>query len=310
LTNIAIGPRLIPLSRHDGIELPQIPDRATFDAWASAKDLRWVPSENDNASMAHIGRALRLISGDLYEVTCELCGFGSDAERRLTEVFGEGAESRLRNLHCDLQSLLLQLRSLRSAYLSEQLESLGLTSRSADLKLHFGSDGHQAGAWINVDTYPAPLAMSATWELPFRDASVVQAFVSRVPELLIFPIDIRKFLFEIRRVLIPGGIVRITIETLGFRNDITPRSIESAYRSWADRIGERSRLDYLLRFFGDELARSQARRAGRSQIDVSALLHLLKDEKFSDIRYVNSSVDKAGALGNHRACIQARKPVL
>src|SRR5918994_706665 len=57
----------------------------------------------------------------------------------------------------------------------------------------------------------ASLDLNVLWGLPFPDRSASHVFVSHMLEHLFFPRDVRFFLAELRRVMSPGGVVRIVV---------------------------------------------------------------------------------------------------
>jgi SAM-dependent methyltransferase len=110
-----------------------------------------------------------------------------------------------------LRNSLLPLRRRR---VEQQLSTLGIDATAKGLKLHVGCGKGILPGWINIDVDPAPLALNVLWGLPFPDRSASHVFVSHMLEHLFFPRDVRFFLAEVRRVLAPGGVVRIVVPDL------------------------------------------------------------------------------------------------
>jgi hypothetical protein len=270
------------------------------------------PPRADVSSATLIKKTLKRLSGDLYEIVCELHGLGPYAEQEISAQSGRGVESRLHEMHEDAQALIKQLQALHARYLTAQLDSLGVTAQSESLKLHIGCGALRLQGWINMDSYPAPLSAAAFWELPFRDASVAHALISRVPESLLFPVEIREFVAEIRRVLVPDCVLQVCVPGSPSRVHQRAASIADAYQKWARQIECRTRLDYLLSSFGDEASRASARRFSSPQIDVSALLHILHEEYFTDIRHTSDfgmcQGNAAPEQAARRQYIEAPKP--
>ena len=101
--------------------------------------------------------------------------------------------------------------SLRTASLAAQLHQLGVDATSRGLKLHIGCGKGHLADWINIDVYPAPLALNILRGLPFADGAATHVFVSHLLEHLFYPRDVRPFLAELYRVLAPGGVARIVV---------------------------------------------------------------------------------------------------
>jgi predicted SAM-dependent methyltransferase len=153
---------------------------------------------------------LRLLARSAYELACDVIGLGPEqAERSFAATTGVGLERRLMAALAALDALRSELTPLRRERLNQQLAALGVGPDASELQLHIGCGrGHLPG-WINIDVDPAPLSMNVLWGLPFRDGSVRRAFVSHLIEHLFYPRDVKFFLAELRRVLAPGGTLRI-----------------------------------------------------------------------------------------------------
>ncbi len=154
---------------------------------------------------------LRLLARSFYETACDLLSFGPHAEQALRERTGSGVERRLMALLAAVDGLRSELAALRQPYLARQLEALGPPPATPDLKLHIGCGKSPLAGWVNIDVFPAPLAMNVLWGLPFAAASTRHVFVSHLLEHLFFPRDVKPFLAELRRVLAPGGVVRLVV---------------------------------------------------------------------------------------------------
>jgi SAM-dependent methyltransferase len=168
-------------------------------------------AERSSAAAAGLTRNhLRLLARSTYELACDVVGVGPEnAEQSLAATTGVGLERRLMAALASLDALRSELVPLRRERLQRQLAELGVGADASELQLHIGCGrGHLPG-WINIDVDPAPLSMNVLWGLPFRDGSVRRAFVSHLIEHLFYPRDVQFFLAELRRVLAPGGTVRI-----------------------------------------------------------------------------------------------------
>jgi len=158
---------------------------------------------------------LRALARSTYDLACDLLGTGPVAEQELVRASGIGVEQRLLGMLAAADSLRKELQALRGPALALQLRALQVDAGARGLKLHIGcGKGHLPG-WINIDVHPAPLAMNVLRGLPFADGSADFVFVSHLLEHLYFPRDVQPFLGELRRVLAPGGIVRIVVPDIG-----------------------------------------------------------------------------------------------
>jgi predicted SAM-dependent methyltransferase len=155
---------------------------------------------------------LRLLARSAYDLACDVQGLGPEAaERFLASQTGIGLERRLMAVLASLDGLRSELLPLRRARLSEQLTDLAVEPGARELQLHIGCGPGRLSGWINIDVHPAPLAMNVLWGLPFADGSVRRIFVSHMLEHLFFPRDVRFFLAEVKRVMAPGGVLRVVV---------------------------------------------------------------------------------------------------
>jgi predicted SAM-dependent methyltransferase len=154
---------------------------------------------------------LRTMARMLYETACDTLAFGPWIENELAARSGIGLERRLTALLAGLDGLRQELADSRHEHLQEQLHRLGVKEGDRALKLHIGAGEHRLAGWINIDVHPAQLAMNVLRGLPFAAASVRVVFLSHLLEHLYFPRDVRALLAELRRVLEPGGRVRIVV---------------------------------------------------------------------------------------------------
>ena len=146
-----------------------------------------------------------------YALAGELRGLGPVAHGLLRERQVAPARERLLTALDAVRALQADLAAVRGAALVPQLEALGLHERSRELKVHVGCGGHELPGWINVDNHPAPLAINLDWGLPLPTGSARYVFVAHLLEHLFHPAQSSRLLAEIRRVLAPGGVVRIVV---------------------------------------------------------------------------------------------------
>ena len=146
-----------------------------------------------------------------YVMAGELRGLGPVLHDLLRERRASSARERLLTALDAVLALQADLAAVRGAALVPQLEALGLHEGSRDLKVHVGCGGHELPGWINIDNHPAPLAINLDWGLPLPTGSARYVFVAHLLEHLFHPAQSSRLLGEIRRVLAPGGVVRIVV---------------------------------------------------------------------------------------------------
>jgi len=184
-----------------------------------------------------------------------------------------------------LRSELLQVRRGR---LQEQLAQLGIDAAAKDLQLHIGcGPGHLPG-WINIDVQPAPLAMNVLWGLPFAERSVQRVFVSHLLEHLFFPRDVQFFLGELKRVMAPGGVVRIVVPDLEkcisayAANDRA--FFESRRETWSWWPENATRLEDFLAYAGAGAEPAHLFEAHKYGYDFETLAKVLGEAGFERVR--------------------------
>ena len=146
-----------------------------------------------------------------YALAGELRALGPVAHGLLRERHMAPAHQRLLSALDTVCALQADLAAVRGAALVPQLDALGLHAASRELKVHIGCGGHELPGWINVDNHPAPLAINLDWGLPLPSGSARYVFLAHLLEHLFHPAQSNRLLGEIRRVLAPGGIVRIVV---------------------------------------------------------------------------------------------------
>jgi predicted SAM-dependent methyltransferase len=178
---------------------------ATF---APTREAKASNSEIDHIATSRVTAALLQ---SLYDLVGELRGIGPTAHELLHQP---GELSLRRRMECILsavEELHADLAEVRGPILHKQLQALGIDDRSRNLQIHIGCGGHHLPGWVNLDNYPAPLATNLACGLPLPDCSARYVFLSHLLEHLFYPAESHRLLDEIRRVLQPGGIVRIVV---------------------------------------------------------------------------------------------------
>jgi SAM-dependent methyltransferase len=155
-------------------------------------------------SCAHLNALAR----QMYDLSADVQGLGEYGETAMRAT-GAGLERRLLALGAAVNGLRRDLAALRAPYLTEQFAAL--EPAGGALALHIGCGPVHLAGFVNIDIAPAPLSMNVLWGLPFEDNSARVVYLSHLLEHLFYPIDVMALFAEIRRVLQPGGLVRIVV---------------------------------------------------------------------------------------------------
>ena len=121
------------------------------------------------------------------------------------------SQPRLADLRDEAQALLGELAARRPALVAAQLARLGLTRRSKGLKLNLGAGETRIEGFLNIDAWPADLALDLRWGLPFGGGAVDAVYCCHALEHFAYPDAALALLKEIRRVLARGGVARIVV---------------------------------------------------------------------------------------------------
>jgi predicted SAM-dependent methyltransferase len=253
---------------------------------------------------------LRLLSRNLYDTACDLLSFGPYAEVEMLKRTGAGVERRLMALLAAIDGFRSELGPLRQAYIASQIAALGVDPAAREHKLHIGCGKNHLDGWINIDVFPAPLAMNVLWGLPFADGSVRYIFVSHMLEHLFFPRDVKSFLAQLHRVLAPGGVVRIAVPDVeqcieAYIND--DRTFFGSRReSWPWWPEHPTRLEDFLAYAGAGAEPAYLFESHKYGYDFETLSRVLADAGFSGVvrsSYMESAhealrVDHISAVAN------------
>ena len=228
---------------------------------------------------------LATLARAVYELSSDLRAFGPEADRVLA-AHG-GAEAQARAMLAHVHGLRAQLAAARPAWLAAQRERLGLAADARALKLHLGSGGHAIAGWVNLDVHPAPLCWNVHWGLPFADGAATHVFVSHLFEHLFFPHDAMAFLVELKRVLAPGGCVRIVVPDVAQLIDAYQRGDRAFFAQraahWQGARGDGPLLAQFLNYAGAGPDPGYLFEAHKFGYDFDTLAHLLREAGFEGI---------------------------
>jgi predicted SAM-dependent methyltransferase len=85
-----------------------------------------------------------------------------------------------------------------------------------NLQIQLGSGGQPKPGWVNVDLFAdADVHLDLREPLPFADDSARIVYAEHVLEHFIYPNEVHGILREIRRVLAPGGAIKLVVPDAG-----------------------------------------------------------------------------------------------
>jgi predicted SAM-dependent methyltransferase len=252
-----------------------------------APDAPEASERNEAEQTARIKNHLKLLARSVYDTACDLHGLGPQAEQALIEQTGVGVERRLMALLAAVDGLRSELRSVRDTHIVRELARLGLTADTRNLKLHIGCGPGHLKDWVNIDIHPAPLSMNVLWGLPFKDGSAQYVFLSHMLEHLFFPRDVRALLAEVRRVLAPGGVVRIVVpdieQCIAAYVTHDRAFFESRRETWSWWPENPTRLEDFLAYAGAGPEPAYLFESHKYGYDFETLQRVLTDEGFTSI---------------------------
>ncbi|QNP41791.1 class I SAM-dependent methyltransferase [Lysobacter solisilvae (ex Woo and Kim 2020)] len=287
-----------------------------------------IDADVDDADLhARSREQLTALTQGVYELGCDVAGFGPHAEQALRLRGGIGLESRLQALRAAVADLRGELAMARGPYLESQLQALGVDAHSRELNLHIGCGPYLLPGWVNIDIHPAPLATNVLWGLPFAADSARHVFLSHLLEHLFYPNDVHPFLVDVRRVLAPGGIVRIVVPDIAQCIDAYQRDDAEFFAArrehWGTGDGQTTRLEDFLAYAGAGPDPAWLFQAHKFGYDFATLQRALQRAGFVDIERssfngsrhpalqvdANSEVAGADHGGQHYSLfVEARKP--
>jgi predicted SAM-dependent methyltransferase len=186
----------------------------------------------------------------------------------------------------DLAGVLSRLATLREAYLERQVAALQLGPDPRGLLLSL--TGHAPAPWITVGFPPARIVMSLRWGLPFRDGSAHRVYFALALEHFYYEHDALAVLRDVRRVLAPGGVLRIVVPDLEkyvrayAAGDDAFFTAHKRFWSWAERM--HTPMDYLQGMSGSGMGRGSGGFFDHKMgYDFATLSRLLRDAGFAAI---------------------------
>ena len=199
------------------------------------------------------------------------------------DALGPAGDSvRVDELGAQIDKLQQQLAVVKQHNIDMQMskfEAAGLESRAREgkLRLHLGCGRNTLSGWLNADLYGWRLNDGEGWlvnrakeivlsinvgttPLPLPDGSCEFVYTSHMLEHLMHPVQTQLLMYEINRVLAPGGTVRVVVPdaAVWLRGYVEQdeRFFSTVRREWThwnwealDSISG-SRLDYVLPYLG------------------------------------------------------------
>ncbi len=162
--------------------------------------------------------------------------------RSLHGWLSSGTRKALRNLASEWHASRLHRRGVRYArrYRGQK-----------GLKLHLGCGPVLKPGWVNIDMQPGTdLTLDLREPLPFADGSCAVVYSEHFLEHLDYPKAALQFLFEVHRVLQPGGTISLVVPDVDYAIDTcrqpeTPEWFEHARKHWAYPAWCQTRIEFL-----------------------------------------------------------------
>ena len=198
---------------------------------------------------------------------------------------GVGLEARLQSALAGLTAVQQAIGSRAGRWVATQVDRLDLPV--TDLSLNIGSGSRCIDGWVNIDAWPAPLAMDLRWGLPFEDERAARVYMSHVLEHMYYPNEAVALLREVRRILRPGGRIRLIVPDI--------EASIAAYASGDRRFFEgrrdlwphwkiNTRLESFLGFAGAGPHPGMFGDAHKWGYDFETAAHLLRQTGFRDVQ--------------------------
>jgi SAM-dependent methyltransferase len=237
--------------------------------------------------LAHVRRQIGLLAGAATELAADVAALGPEGVGAF-DGSGVALEQRLDALIVAMGSLRDGLDTARQALLARQMAALRDSGLLDDLKLHVGAGARRLPGWVNIDVFPAELALNVNRGLPFADGSARLLFASHMLEHLYYPQEALRFLAECRRVLRPGGRLRLVVPDIELYVRAYAERDDAFFadrrRTWEGLPEGRTHLEEFLSYAGagpDPAAFLDSHKYG---YDFATLSRLLALAGFEDVR--------------------------
>lgn len=239
---------------------------------------------DDRAPGSLVAQYLAPIAATLDRLAGALSAIGPDVGRGIRAESGIGLEARLLGATAGLIATQQAIGARIPDWIRTQLDRLDLPADG--LSIHIGAGSAQIEGWVNIDFWPAPLALDVRWGLPFRDGSADRVYLSHVLEHLYYPDEALALLREVHRVLRPGGDARVVVPDIEAcivaytTND--RRFFEGRAERWPHwKIT--TRMESFLGFAGVGPFPGMFGEAHKWGYDFETLTHILTEAGFNDI---------------------------
>lgn len=252
-------------------------------------DAAETPAEEGNLRREtdEAARLLADLANSVYGIASDLRGLGPYAQAKLAERSGSDVLSRVLSALAAVDSLASDLHELKDDYLRAQLESLDIRPDTEHLKLHVGAGENDLPGWVNVDIYPAQLAMNIKWGLPFADGTADYVFMSHFFEHLFYPEEALGVLEDVYRVLASHGVMRIIVpdieKCLRAYVDDDENFFASRRDTWSWWPERQTRLEDFLAYAGAGPDPGRLFDAHKYGYDFETLAHLLRRAGFTRV---------------------------
>lgn len=144
---------------------------------------------------------LRKLSMAASRLSGYVAVFGDDEE-------GKQARDELTRINDRLQTLEAALQEKRDAHLASIRQQ---HQGKRGLWLNLGAGGHAREGWMSLDLGGGDVNVDLRWGLPFDDDSADLVYFAHALEHFRYKSEAKPILMEVRRVLRPGGRMRLIV---------------------------------------------------------------------------------------------------